>query len=47
MQVKGHQDAVGLFEAYSKSGDNSDLKKWAAKTLPHLKQHLAMAQKLK
>jgi putative membrane protein len=47
MQLKGHQDAVALFEAYSKSGDNADLKKWAAKTLPHLKQHLSMAQKLK
>jgi putative membrane protein len=47
MQRKGHQDAVALFEAYSKSGDNADLKKWAAKTLPHLKQHLSMAQKLK
>ncbi len=47
MQVKAHQDAVVLFEAYAKGGDNPDLKKWAAKTLPHLKQHLAMAQKLK
>ena len=46
-QLKGHQDAVALFEAYAKGGDNADLKKWAAATLPHLKQHLAMAQKLK
>jgi putative membrane protein len=46
-QLKGHQDAVALFESYAKSGDNADLKKWAAATLPHLKQHLAMAQKLK
>jgi putative membrane protein len=45
-QVK-HQDAVALFEAYAKDGDNADLKKWAATTLPHLKQHLKMAQKLK
>jgi putative membrane protein len=47
IQVKAHQDAVALFEAYAKDGDNADLKKWAASTLPHLKQHLAMAQKLK
>jgi len=47
MQVKGHQDAVALFDAYAKGGDNADLKKWAAKMLPHIKQHLAMAQKLK
>jgi putative membrane protein len=47
IQVKAHQDAVALFEAYAKAGDNAELKKWAANTLPHLKQHLAMAQKLK
>jgi predicted outer membrane protein len=44
LQLKAHQDAVALFESYAKAGDNPDLKKWAAKTLPHLKQHLAMAQ---
>ena len=47
IQVKAHQDAVALFEAYAKEGDNADLKKWAAATLPHLKQHLKMTQKLK
>jgi putative membrane protein len=46
MQVKAHQQAVQLFEAYARDGDNPDLKAWAAKTLPHLKQHLAMAKKL-
>jgi len=46
-QVKGHQDAVALFEAYAKGGDDPELKQWAAKTLPHLKDHLSMAQKLK
>jgi putative membrane protein len=45
-QVKAHQQAVQLFEAYARKGDNPDLKAWAAKTLPHLKQHLAMAKKL-
>src|ERR1700730_13381595 len=47
IQVKAHQDAVTLFEAYAKAGDDAQLKTWAAKTLPHLKQHLTMAQKLK
>jgi len=47
IQVKAHQDAVALFEAYAKGGDDAELKRWAAKTLPHLKQHLTMAQKLK
>ena len=47
IQLKAHQEAVTLFEAYAKSGDNADLKKWATTTLPHLKEHLTMAQKLK
>jgi putative membrane protein len=47
IQVKAHQDAVALFEWYAKAGDDAELKNWAAKTLPHLKQHLTMAQKLK
>jgi Domain of unknown function (DUF4142) len=40
IQLKAHQDAVALFEAYAKGGDDAALKTWAAKTLPHLKQHL-------
>jgi putative membrane protein len=47
LQVKAHQDAVALFEAYAKAADDAQLKTWAAKTLPRLKQHLTMAQKLK
>ena len=35
-----------LFEQYARDGDNADLKAWAAKTLPHLKEHLAMAKRL-
>jgi putative membrane protein len=46
MQVQAHEEAVKLFEAYASGGENSDLKAWAAKTLPHLKEHLAMAKKL-
>jgi putative membrane protein len=46
-QLQAHQEAVDLFQKYSASGDNPDLKQWAAKTLPHLREHLAMAQKLK
>jgi putative membrane protein len=47
IQVKAHQDAVALFNAYAKGGDDPELKKWAAKTLPNLERHLSMAQKLK
>jgi Domain of unknown function (DUF4142) len=39
-RVKRHTD-----DAYSKSGDNPDLKRWAATTLPHLTEHLTMAEK--
>ena len=47
IQVKAHREAAALFEAYSKSGEDSELKTWAGKMLPHLKEHLSMAEKLK
>jgi putative membrane protein len=46
MQLAGHKEAVALFEAYGNSGDNEALKSWTAKTLPHLQEHLAMAERL-
>jgi putative membrane protein len=45
-QLDGHEQAVDLFRQYARNGDNKDLKRWAAKTLPHLEAHLAMAKKL-
>ena len=47
MQRSAHKDGVSLFERYSKGGDNAKLKDWAGKTLPHLQEHLTMAQNLK
>jgi len=47
IQVKAHRDAVALFESYASGGDDAELKSWASKTLPDLKEHLAMAEKLK
>lgn len=47
MQISAHKDAVSLFERYGKSGDNADLKAFASKTLPHLQEHLKMAEDLK
>jgi putative membrane protein len=44
MQVSAHKDAVSLFERYGKGGENAALKDWAGTTLPHLKEHLKMAQ---
>jgi putative membrane protein len=46
IQAEAHQQAVSLFENYSRSGDNNDLKSWAAEKLPTLQQHLQMAQSL-
>jgi putative membrane protein len=46
MQVSAHKDAVSLFERYVDGGENAKLKEWAGKTLPDLKHHLDMAQKL-
>jgi putative membrane protein len=46
MQKQAHQEAVTLFERYAQNGDNADLKQWAAKTLPALKEHHSMAEKL-
>jgi putative membrane protein len=46
LQVSAHKDAVSLFERYAKRGDNAALKNWAGKTLPTLRHHLDMAQKL-
>lgn len=45
-QVDAHKDAVSLFERYAKGGDVAELKDWAGKTLPALRHHLEMAQKL-
>jgi putative membrane protein len=46
MQLKGHKQAVALFERYAKNGDNEQLKAWAEQTLPTLKTHLDHAQAL-
>lgn len=46
MQVLAHEQAVNLFQDYSKSGDNEALKEWAADTVPTLKEHLEEARDL-
>ncbi len=45
-QEDAHEDAVSLFERYAEGGDNPALKEWAGKTLPALRHHLEMAEKL-
>ena len=45
VQVKEHEKAVALFEQASKQAQDPDLKAWATKTLPKLREHLDMARK--
>ncbi len=42
--VQDHQEESSLFEKEAKSGDDADIKNWAAKNLPTIKQHLALAK---
>lgn len=44
LAVQDHQEEISAFEKEAKSGDDADLRKWAAKTLPTIKQHLALAK---
>jgi putative membrane protein len=39
MQVAAHEEAVMLFTTYAESGEEEDLKAFAAKTLPTLQMH--------
>jgi putative membrane protein len=42
--VKDHEKDVAAFERESNKGDDADVKAWAAKTLPTLREHLQMAR---
>ncbi|OHV68358.1 hypothetical protein LCM4577_07315 [Mesorhizobium sp. LCM 4577] len=46
MQRSAHADAVNLFQSYAKEGDNPSLKAFAAETLPTLKMHQDMIDKI-
>ena len=45
-QVKAHQDAITLFEQEANGGSDNDLKAFAQKQLPGLRNHLKQAQDL-
>lgn len=44
--VKDHTQAVTLFENQATNGKDAEVKAWAAKTLPTLKEHLQLAQEI-
>ncbi|ANT53283.1 DUF4142 domain-containing protein [Mesorhizobium amorphae] len=46
MQRDAHSDAVKLFESYAKDGDNAQLKTFAQETVPTLKMHQEMIEKI-
>jgi putative membrane protein len=46
MMVKDHREAVALFQSESTSGNDGDIKGFAAQTLPVLQHHLALATSL-
>jgi putative membrane protein len=43
-QVVAHMQAVAVFTAEAERGQDADLKAFAAKGLPHIKEHLEMIQ---
>lgn len=45
--IAEHEKDIALFEAESKNGADAELKAWAGKKLPALREHLKTAQDLK
>jgi putative membrane protein len=46
LQVEAHREAVELFQGFSRSGEEGELKSFASRTLPILEQHQEMAKDL-
>jgi putative membrane protein len=46
-QIRDHEKTIALFEREAKSGKDAELKAFAEKTLPTLKEHLSMVRDLK
>jgi putative membrane protein len=46
MQVKAHDKTVAIFEQAAQQCQDTDLKQWAAKTLPVLKEHQELASQM-
>lgn len=44
MMVKGHKDAIDLYDNATKGNNDPDIKTWASNMLSDLRQHLAQAQ---
>jgi putative membrane protein len=46
IQVRDHEEDVALFAQAAKEAQDADLRAWASKTLPTLREHLQMAQRI-
>jgi putative membrane protein len=46
MMVDDHKEDVQAFEKAASSADDSDIKNFASKTLPTLKEHLSMIEEI-
>ena len=44
--VKGHKEAIAIFENQAKNGQEEDIRTYAKEVLPHLRKHLSKAQEL-
>ena len=44
--IKDHQKDIAMFEREARDGRDSDVKAWAEKTLPTLREHLQMAREV-
>jgi putative membrane protein len=44
--VSDHNEDIAAFQREAQSGSDPDIKAWAARTLPTLQQHLALAQRV-
>jgi putative membrane protein len=45
-QIKDHEEVISMFRKEMNSGQDSDAKAWAKKTLPTLEKHLKMARQI-
>jgi putative membrane protein len=44
--VRDHEKAIRLFESEAKHGQNRDLREFASKMIPTLREHLKIAREL-
>ncbi len=47
LAVTDHEASVALFEEESRGGKDAELKAWASRTLPTLREHLRLARELR